>query len=95
MNETPALPEELAAAGWRLDDDGRAIVREYRFADFRAAVAWMVRAAFEAEALDHHPEWSNVWNRVAVRLTTHDTGGLTARDIELARRFERIAGPRG
>ena len=83
--------EALTAAGWTLSSDGTAIERTYRFGDFRAALAWMVRAGFEAEAMDHHPEWSNVYNRVAVRLTTHDTGGLTEKDIRLAERMEAIA----
>ncbi|MDT8344376.1 MAG: 4a-hydroxytetrahydrobiopterin dehydratase [Thermohalobaculum sp.] len=87
----PALPAELAAAGWTLSQDGTAIAKSFRFKGFRDAMAWMMRAAFEAEHLNHHPEWSNVYNRVAVRLTTHDTGGLTARDFELAARMERIA----
>ncbi len=55
-------------------------------------MAWMARAAFEAEHLNHHPEWSNVYNRVEVRLTTHDTGGLTDKDIALAERMEKVAG---
>lgn len=84
------LTEALAGAGWTLDDDGRAIQKTFRFADFRAAMAWMVRAAFEAEAMDHHPEWRNVYNRVEVRLTTHDTGGLSPRDIALAERLETL-----
>jgi len=83
--------EALTAAGWTLSSDGTAIERTYRFGDFRAALAWMVRAGFEAEAMDHHPEWSNVYNRVVVRLTTHDTGGLTDKDIRLAERMEAIA----
>jgi len=59
-------------------------VRAYRFKDFTHAFAWMTRVALLAEKADHHPEWSNVYNRVEVRLTTHDAGGLTARDITLA-----------
>jgi len=85
------LTDALAAAGWTASADGKAISRTYKFKDFRAALAWMVRAGFEAEALDHHPEWRNVYNRVEVTLTTHDTGGLTAKDIGLAERFEAIA----
>ena len=76
---------ELALAGlpgW--NRDGEAIVRRYRFADFTHAFAFMARVALLAEKADHHPEWSNVYNRVEVRLTTHDAGGLTARDIALA-----------
>jgi 4a-hydroxytetrahydrobiopterin dehydratase len=91
MPETAELTETLAAAGWTLSADGKAISRSYKFRNFRDAMAWMTRAAFEAEALDHHPEWSNVYNKVEVRLTTHDTGGLTAKDISLAERMEKLA----
>ena len=81
---------ELALAGlpgWNRDGD--AIVRRYRFADFTHAFAFMARVALLAEKADHHPEWSNVYNRVEVRLTTHDAGGLTARDIALATAIDR------
>jgi len=88
---TPDVPGELTDAGWSLSDDGTALLKTFRFKGFRDAMAWMTRAAFEAEQINHHPEWSNVYNRVDVRLTTHDTGGLTERDISLARRMERIA----
>mgnify|MGYP006287119663 CR=1 FL=1 len=89
-----ALTETLSAAGWTETDDGKAIARRYKFGNFKEAMAWMVRAAFEAEALDHHPEWSNVYNTVSVKLTTHDTGGLTEKDIALAERFEALPGGR-
>jgi 4a-hydroxytetrahydrobiopterin dehydratase len=92
MTDSPTLPPELAAAGWVLSEDGKAISKTFRFRGFRDAMAWMARAAFEAEHLNHHPEWSNVYNRVEVRLTTHDTGGLTAKDIDLAQRMEKISG---
>ena len=85
------LPTPLADAGWTLAEDGKAITKTFRFGGFRAAMAWMMRAAFEAEAINHHPEWFNVYNRVDVRLTTHDTGGLSAKDIDLAERLEKIA----
>jgi len=85
-----ALTEALSAAGWTLADNGKAISKQFKFKGFRAAMAWMMRAAFEAEALNHHPEWSNVYNRVDVRLTTHDTGGLSDKDIALAERLERL-----
>ncbi len=91
MPDSAELTETLAAAGWTLSEDGTAISRSYRFRNFRDAMAWMTRAAFEAEALDHHPEWSNVYNRVEVRLTTHDAGGLTEKDISLAERMEKLA----
>ena len=93
VSDTPRseLPEDLAASGWKLAPDGRAITRSFHFRHFRDAVSWMMRAAFEAEELDHHPEWTNVWNRVDVRLTTHDAGGLTERDFLLARRLDALA----
>jgi 4a-hydroxytetrahydrobiopterin dehydratase len=70
--------------GWSLRDDGLAITRSFTFADFSAAFAFMTRVALLAEKADHHPEWSNVWNRVEITLTTHDAGGLSKRDVALA-----------
>ncbi|MFZ5755659.1 MAG: 4a-hydroxytetrahydrobiopterin dehydratase [Pseudomonadota bacterium] len=72
---------------WRLDSG--VLARDFRFADFSEAFAFMARVALLAEAANHHPDWSNSWNRVAIRLTTHDAGGITARDLRLA---ERIGG---
>ena len=66
--------------------------RQFLFADFSEAFGFMVRVALAAETLGHHPEWSNVWNRVTIALTTHDTGGLSNLDVELARRIEAIKG---
>ena len=68
-----------------------AISRTFVFADFNAAFAFMARVALKAERMDHHPEWSNVWNRVEVTLTTHDAGGVTGRDIALARFMDEAA----
>lgn len=85
------LTDALSGAGWTLEPDGKAISKTFRFGNFRQAMAWMVRAAFEAEAINHHPEWSNVYNRVTVRLTTHDTGGLSEKDIDLAERLESLS----
>ena len=85
------IPQHLEAAGWTLADDGKAILKSFKFRNFRDAIAFMLRVAFEAEALDHHPEWSNVYNRVAVRLTTHDTGGLTEKDFALAEKMDEAA----
>ncbi len=87
--ERTAAFAELAA--WRLQDGGDAIARSLRFADFNAAWAFMTRVALEAEKADHHPEWSNVWNRVDIVLSTHDAGGLTQRDIALARKIDAFA----
>ncbi|EKE44211.1 Pterin-4-alpha-carbinolamine dehydratase 2 [Oceaniovalibus guishaninsula JLT2003] len=90
-----ARDEDLApllSEGWRMAEDRDAIVRSFRFADFSAAWGFMTRVALEAEKLDHHPEWSNVWNRVDIVLSTHDAGGLTALDVALARRIDALAG---
>ncbi len=70
--------------GWALRSDGLAIARTFTFADFSQAFAFMTRVAVLAEEHDHHPEWSNVWNRVEIALTTHDAGGISARDLALA-----------
>ena len=71
--------------GWSALATGRdAIQRTYKFADFNAAFGFMTRVALMADKLDHHPEWSNVYNRVEVTLTTHDAGGVTALDVEMA-----------
>ena len=72
-------------AGWRLDSVRAALRRDFKFADFNQAFAFMTRVALYAERHDHHPEWFNVYNRVEVTLTTHDAGGVTQRDIDLAR----------
>ena len=76
---------------WRLREDGRAIERAFRFADFGEAFAFMARVALAAEKADHHPEWSNVWNKVEITLTTHDAGGLSARDLALAETIDGYA----
>lgn len=73
---------------WTLRADGLAIERTFRFADFSAAWGFMNRVALYAEKADHHPEWFNVYNRVEVTLTTHDTDGLSARDDAMARTIE-------
>jgi 4a-hydroxytetrahydrobiopterin dehydratase len=67
--------------------------KEYKFADFAHAFGFMATAAVMIEKMNHHPEWSNVYNRVTVDLTTHDAGGVTARDVELARLLEDLSGP--
>jgi len=87
----------LAAAlpGWAMVEGRDAIRRSFRFADFSAAWGFMARVALLAEAQDHHPEWSNVWNRVEILLSTHDAGGLSARDLRLARAIDALVGPGG
>lgn len=76
--------------GWSLA--GGKLTREFRFDDFVAAFGFMTRAAMEAEKMDHHPEWSNVYSRVNVALVTHSAGGITELDFELARRMNALAG---
>ncbi len=83
-----ALPESLP--GWSLVEGRDAIRRSFRFRDFSEAWGFMARVALLAEAQDHHPEWSNVWNRVEIVLTTHDAGGLSARDVRLARAIDAL-----
>lgn len=74
--------------GWTLRGDGKAMSRTFLFADFNAAFGFMTRVALYADKADHHPEWFNVYNRVEVTLTTHDAGGLSARDAAMARVIE-------
>jgi 4a-hydroxytetrahydrobiopterin dehydratase len=74
--------------GWTVRD-GR-LHRVFEFPDFIAAFSFMTAAALHAQAMDHHPDWTNVYNRVSVDLHTHDRGGITARDIELARRMDAL-----
>lgn len=86
--ERAALARDLP--GWRVMDGRDAIARSFRFADFSEAWAFMSRVALLAERHDHHPEWSNVWNRVEITLSTHDAGGLSARDVALARAIDAL-----
>ena len=79
-----------ALPAWRLREDGLAIERELKFADFNEAFGFMTRVALLADKLDHHPEWSNVYNRVVITLTTHDAGGLSARDVQMARAIDAL-----
>jgi 4a-hydroxytetrahydrobiopterin dehydratase len=77
-------------AEWRHDPERDALSRGLRFADFAEAFGFMTRVALLAEKADHHPEWSNVYNRVEILLTTHEARGLTMRDVKLARAIDRI-----
>lgn len=94
MKTMPLDEEEIEHAlthlpGWSRSAD--ALVKTIEFDNFRAALAFMLRAGFEADAMDHHPEWTNIYNKVVVRLNTHDAGGkVTAKDVELARRMEAV-----
>lgn len=84
------IQEQLTGLeGWTTD--GTAIEKRFKFDDFNAAMAFMAAAAPKIDALNHHPEWTNVYNRVDVRLTSHDAGGVTSRDVQLARILDRLA----
>ncbi len=90
LDET-ARAEALDQLGdWDFDDARDAITRQFLFKDFSEAFGFMTRVALLAEMQDHHPEWSNVWNRVDILLTTHDAGGLSARDVKLARAIDAL-----
>jgi 4a-hydroxytetrahydrobiopterin dehydratase len=78
-------------AGWSHVPDREAITKQFVFKDFSQAFGWMTRVAFIAEKLDHHPEWSNVYNKVNVTLATHDVNGVTSMDITLAEAMNRLA----
>lgn len=78
-----------ALPSWKLNAQSK-LEREFKFRTFREAFSFMIRVAFEAEEINHHPDWSNSYNRVKIELTTHDAGGLSEKDFELARRIENI-----
>ncbi len=77
--------------GWTFEEGGKALVRRFMFEDFSEAFAFLTRVALHAEKVDHHPEFTNVWNRVDFRLTSHDAGGVTERDRNLAEAIDRLA----
>ena len=77
--------------GWTMSEDGKALERSYRFKDFSEAFAFLTRVAMQAEKVDHHPEFTSVWNRVDFRLTTHDADGVTERDVKLAAAIDKLA----
>lgn len=80
-----------APQGWTFEQDNKALVRTLKFKDFSEAFGFLTRVALHAEKVDHHPEFTSVWNRVDFRLTSHDAGGVTKRDIELAEAISRLA----
>jgi 4a-hydroxytetrahydrobiopterin dehydratase len=94
MSKTLTLDEITLALskldGWSLDRD--ALTKTFKFGSFREAMSFMIRTGFEAEEMNHHPDWTNVYNRVVVRLATHDAGDkVTDKDVELATRMEKIS----
>jgi len=87
-----AIAEALKdLADWTARDDGNAITKSFKFKNFRRAFAFMTEAALTAEKMNHHPEWFNVYNRVEVTLTTHDSGGVTELDLKLATAMDKAA----
>ncbi len=92
LNETERAEALDGLPDWDYDDGRDAITRSIVFEDFAEAFGFMTQVALIAEKAEHHPEWKNVWNRVEILLTTHDAGGLSPRDIELAERIDAILG---
>ncbi|HET7606395.1 MAG TPA: 4a-hydroxytetrahydrobiopterin dehydratase [Sphingomicrobium sp.] len=80
-----------APQGWALEEGGKALTRTFKFEDFSEAFGFLTRVALHAEKQDHHPEFTSVWNRVDFRLTSHDAGGVTERDVRLAEAIGRLA----
>lgn len=91
LSETERETALKALPQWAYDKDAGGISRSFSFGNFVEAFGFMASAALEAEKADHHPEWSNVYNRVEILLTTHDAGGLSQRDIELAAKIDALA----
>lgn len=91
--DRPELERDLSKrVGWELDPSGGSIHRSLTFPDFSSAFAFMTRVALAAERLEHHPEWANTYNRVHIRLWTHDKGGVTGLDLALADAIDQAAG---
>lgn len=90
LTDAEILTARGGLPGWTCEQSG--LTKTFTFETFREAVGFMLRVAFDAEALNHHPDWSNVYNRVVVRLNTHDAGDkVTAKDVELAKRIQKIS----
>jgi 4a-hydroxytetrahydrobiopterin dehydratase len=95
MATQPLTPAKIKAVlpslpGWKFDHN--ALAKEFKFGSFKEALSFMVRVGFEAEMMDHHPDWTNVYNRVSIRLNTHDAGGkVTAKDIALANKIQALS----
>jgi 4a-hydroxytetrahydrobiopterin dehydratase len=83
--------EVEAPEAWTIEDGGKALTRTFKFKDFSEAFAFLTRVALHAEKADHHPEFTSVWNRVDFRLTSHDSGGVTDRDLSLAEAINRLS----
>lgn len=88
MNPTQIEAALVELQGWA--HQGESITKTFKFKDFKDAFAAMARIAFECEAMDHHPDWTNVYNSLHIKLNTHDAGGVTPKDFTLAKRIEKI-----
>lgn len=105
MGNDTAMAEKLSADdrkailasidGWAEGNGGKTITKAYKFDGFESAWGFMTRVAIKAQSMDHHPEWSNVYNKVEVALTTHDAGGVTELDVELAKYMDAAAAGTG
>lgn len=91
LTDTERLESLARLSEWKLVDGRDAITKTFKFKNFNEAFGWMARTALLAEKMNHHPEWFNVWNRVDVTLSTHDAGGLTGLDIQLAQEMDTFA----
>jgi 4a-hydroxytetrahydrobiopterin dehydratase len=92
VDKVGAFAAAAQLPGWSAQTDRDAIEKTFRFKDFNAAFGFMAQVALKAEQMDHHPEWFNVYNRVQVVLSTHDAGGVTSLDVEMARFMDEAAG---
>lgn len=91
-DERDQLLPDLLEQGWAMVENRDALSKVYKFGSFTSAFGFMTMVALQAEKMNHHPEWFNVYNRVDVTLSTHDAGGLTQKDVKLAQRMDRLAG---
>jgi len=90
LNEAERAAALDALGEWDFDEARDALTRQFVFADFSEAFGFMTRVALLADKADHHPEWSNIYNRVDILLTTHDAGGLSARDVAMAKAIDKL-----
>lgn len=91
LSETQCAEALAGLPGWQLDADGAAITRRFSLGDFVAAFGFMAQVAILAEKAGHHPDWSNSYNKVTISLSTHDAGGITQKDIDLAGQISKLA----
>ena len=93
LSDTARTEAMHTLSGWAYEPEGRCLFKQFKFKNFSGAWAFMSQSALKAEKLNHHPDWSNAYNRVEVRLTTHDIGGVTKLDIQLAAAMDGFQNP--